>query len=533
MIYRYLLACFLLCLGEVGCAQEVYLVSPGTEQKLKEHIHFTTSSPHSVGHIEIGKTQSGINQATWVYVKNALDYYREKKPVFIILELNTPGGEVYAAQKISDALKEIDTQSGIPVVCYVNNWAISAGAMLGYSCRFIAIAKDASFGAAEPVIASASGQMEAASEKVNSALRADFMNRAAFFGRNPLLAEAMVDKDVILVMRKGVVTKLDRESDIVKEGRNPDIVISNKGKLLTLDAEQMMRYGLADILLQPVKLVPITESEQSRGLWPASKSSLFQVPFFKEIPDCVIDAYQMDWKTRFFVFLSNPIVTSLLMLGLMVGFYMEMGSPGATLPIAVAFVCLFLLLLSSYALEAARFLEWILLFAGLSMVVFELLVPGFGFFGIIGAVFTVIGLLGMFLPSIGSISYEIDTNTLNAAGEVFMQRLGWLAATILIGFVLILVLARYITPSFSRFSKLVLRGEQDASLGFVAGGDVSRLPKPGTKAVVLATLRPAGKIQVGGDIFDAQSEGEFIEKGEEVVVQHVDGPRIFVERGDS
>ena len=107
---------------------------------------------------------------------------------------------MFAAQQISDALKELDTQYGIPVVAYINNWAISAGAMLAYSCRYIVVVKDASMGAAAPVIASETGEMKEASEKINSAMRADFAGgRARFFDRNPNIAEGMVDKDLILV----------------------------------------------------------------------------------------------------------------------------------------------------------------------------------------------------------------------------------------------------------------------------------------------------------------------------------------------
>ena len=80
-----------------------------------------------------------------------MDYYKKNPPLFLILELNTPGGEVFTAQKISDALKELDTQMDIPVVAYINTWAISAGAMIAYSCRYIAIVNDSSMGAAEPV----------------------------------------------------------------------------------------------------------------------------------------------------------------------------------------------------------------------------------------------------------------------------------------------------------------------------------------------------------------------------------------------
>src|SRR5207245_166319 len=121
---------------------------------------------NEIGHVLIDDRESGINQSTFLYVKAAMDEYKKSKPLFVILELNTPGGEVFAAQRISDALKELDTQYGIPVVAFVNNWAISAGAMLAYSCRFIVVTKDGAMGAAEPQTVEGT-KMEAASEKVN------------------------------------------------------------------------------------------------------------------------------------------------------------------------------------------------------------------------------------------------------------------------------------------------------------------------------------------------------------------------------
>ncbi|MFN4173641.1 MAG: serine protease, partial [Parachlamydiaceae bacterium] len=77
-------------------------------------IKFNKEGKNIIGRIVIDDRDSGISQATWIYVKAALDSYKASKPIFVILELNTPGGEVFAAQTISDALKELDTQYNIP-----------------------------------------------------------------------------------------------------------------------------------------------------------------------------------------------------------------------------------------------------------------------------------------------------------------------------------------------------------------------------------------------------------------------------------
>lgn len=508
------------------------LSEPSVVNELSKHIIYNQTGPNIIGHILIDDHSSGINESTWIYVKKALEFYKESKdikPIFVILELNTPGGEVYPAQQISDALKELDTQYNIPVVAYINNWAISAGAMLAYSSRFILAAKDASMGAAEPLIQDETGKMAAASEKVNSAIRTDFANRASFFNRDPNIAEAMVDKDIILVLRQGKIVRLDSEDQIRKSGLDPDIVISPKGKLLTLNAEQMLKLGVADMIIPPTKIEVITPQERESGKWSGSKSPIFHQPFFKDIPHPIISSYQMDWKTRFFVFLAHPVVSSILFFGLILGFYLEMSSPGFGVPAAIAFTCLFLIILSSLSLEIANWLEVILLLVGLLIILLELFVlPTFGLLGVIGIIFFFMGLFGMMLPGIGSVDFEFDTKTFNAAGEVFIKRLAWISGTLLAALAVIAILARYITPNFSAFRRFVLSGNEQN--GYIAGDNPSSLPQPGAKGEVVSTLRPSGKILINDSLYDAVSSGTFIEKGAQVIVVELDGSVIVVAR---
>lgn len=497
-----------------------------------QHIKFDPNGPNTIGRIYIGDHEDSINQSTWLYVKQALDTYKKSKPIFIILELDTPGGEVFAAQKISDALKEMDTQYNIPVVAFINNWAISAGAMLAYSSRFITVVKDGSMGAAEPVLANETGKMESASEKVNSAMRADFGSRASFFDRNPLIAEAMVDKDLILVLRDGKMTKLDNENQIRTTAPHPDIVISPKGKLLTLNSEQLIEYGVADLLLPPKQLPLITPEEKKAGEWPAGKSLLFQAPFFSAIPNATVHSYQMDWKTRFFVFLAGPVVSSLLFMGLLIGAYLELNHPGLSFPGVVAGVCLFLIILSSLSLEIANWLEVIFLLTGITLLLLELFVlPTFGILIFIGALLALAGIVGMLVPGISSVDVEPNTQVLNAAGQFVMQRVAWLSGAFVLSGIIIALLARYAMPKFAGFHRLVLSGdEQDASRGFVAGENPKDLPQPGTEGEVFATLRPAGKIIVKDQLFDAMSYGALIESGEKIVVIRLEGNVIIVNR---
>jgi membrane-bound ClpP family serine protease len=398
--------------------------------------------------------------------------------------------------------------------------------MLAYSCRFIGIVKDATMGAAEPVLAGEGGQMQSASEKINSALRADFANRAGFYERDPLIAEAMVDKDILLITRHAKVIRLSDEKEILPT----DKVITAKGKLLTLDAKEMIEYGVADFQVDPKKLLPITEEEELAGKWPASKSLLFSHPFFEAIPGTVVDAFKMDWRLAFMAFLASPAVSSMLFLGLMLGFYMELNSPGFGLPGTVGIICLFFIVLSSFALEAVTWLEVIILLTGVILLGVELfIIPGFGFTGITGIILMIGALFALMLPSVSMVDFDFATETLNPAGEVFMERLAWLCGSFILGVIAIALLARYVMPRFYLFNRLVLAGEQNASEGFVAVDEQIVLPSAGEKGVVAATLRPAGKVWIDSELYDAVSSGHYLEKGTEVTVLYTEGSKIVVE----
>lgn len=496
------------------------------EASLKEHVHFDATRPR-VGLIKLDDRGEAISQATWIYVNRALAHFKETKPAAIILQLNSPGGEVFAAERIADALKEMDTQFGIPVICYIDNWAISAGAMLAYSCRYIVVAKNASMGAAEPITMGEGGKPETASEKVNSALRTDFANHAKFFERNPNIAEAMVDKDIILVQRDGKIIKLDKEDQVLKD----DVMISPKGKLLTLNAEQLIEYGVADMTIMPASLPLLTLEEAESGHYPLAKTSLIQIPYFQSLPNIVLEEFYANWQTSFLAFLATPAMSSILFMAMLIAIYMELSSPGIGVPGVVALISLFLLLLSSFALEAIHMLEPILLAFGLVLIALEIFFfPTLGILGVVGALFVVVGLAGMLLPGLELVSYETDG--FNAAGEYVLHRLTWLSGAFLVALSVIILLSRYMWPKLGLAKRLVLSEDMQSSaavVGSLPESPLSALPKLGSSAIVTATLRPAGKVAVGSCEYDAISTGGFIAEGVTVRIVRIEGFKVVVE----
>jgi membrane-bound ClpP family serine protease len=155
--------------------------------------------------------------------------------------------------------------------------------------------------------------------------------------------------------------------------------------------------------------------------------------------------------------------------------------------------------------------------------------PGFGIPGVLGILFTVAGLLLMLLPQVSLVDFTLDPEQMTVAMTEFFSRLGWLCLSMLAGFVIIYLLAKFVMPKFSRFSKLVLTGdEQDSSRGYVSGPQIDTLPKVGSKGTASSPLRPSGKVSIEDTLYDAMSEGGFIEKGTTVYILRYEGSKMIV-----
>ncbi len=496
------------------------------QEKFKTSVSYSDSGENLIGYLHIGHKRP-INQATYIYTKFALKDFVKKGVCCVVLDLDTPGGEVLAALKIVDLLQKMDVHYHIPVIAFIDNWAVSAGAMLAYSCRFIGSIPSSLMGAAEPVILGQGGQMAPASEKVNSAIRAEFANIASFYGRNPLIAEAMVDKDLILVLRNHEIVKLRHESDVIHSGSSPDVMISERGKLLTLHAKQMVDLGIADFEVPYQSLLTVTEKERNQGLWPASKMLAFEEPTLKKIPYAMMVDYR-DWRITFFTVLTHPIVATLLFIGLVIGFYMEINTPGFGIPGSIALTCLVLILISSFASQAVNWIEMIILCIGLVLLTVELFViPGFGIIGIMGILLTIIGLFALMLPGIDRLNF-LEPGTFELVGVVFVERLAWLCGGLIFALVMIILMAHFFSHRFFRFSKLILKGEQEKRKGYVSGAPREWIPEIGELGETVTPLRPSGKVHVGENLFDAVCLTGYLETNCAVEVVKIEGSKVIV-----
>lgn len=187
-------------------------------------------------------------------MEKALAEAAEEGPLFILLEMDTPGGRTDLVQRICGA---IAGTGSCEVVGFVNGGpyggAISAGAAAALACDKIYMANGTSIGAATVVGLSEKGPTDikktfgdTVGEKLSSAWQAYLASLAEHNRRPGLLARAMIDKDIEVIE----VSEADRKLFIEPFNRRPEQRVvhtwSKKGSLLTLTAAEAVKCGIGD-----------------------------------------------------------------------------------------------------------------------------------------------------------------------------------------------------------------------------------------------------------------------------------------------
>jgi len=131
-----------------------------------------------------------IYPATWRKVEKAVKEAEESNAAYLIINLNTYGGAVDAADSIRTKL--LNTQ--VPTIVYINNNAASAGALISLACDSIYMSPGAKIGAVT-VVNQTGIKMP---DKYQSYMRATMRATAEVQGRDPQIAEAMVDESIVI-----------------------------------------------------------------------------------------------------------------------------------------------------------------------------------------------------------------------------------------------------------------------------------------------------------------------------------------------
>ncbi|MCV9385886.1 NfeD family protein [Reichenbachiella ulvae] len=411
------------------------------------------------------KLDAEIDPRTNRYTELALDKAEEMKADLVVIEMDTYGGALNDADDIRTRVLELE----IPIYVFINKDAASAGALISIACDSIYMAKGASIGAATVVTQDGS----AAPDKYQSYMRSIMRSTAEATGRNPRIAEAMVDQTI--------------EVDS----------ISTEGKVITFSTSEAIKYGFCEAQVDDLKEI-------------VSRSGIEEYELYE---------YELSMSERIVSIFINPFVSGILIMVILGGIYFELQTPGVGFPILAALVALVLYFIPYYMNGLAEYWEMALFFIGLVLIALEIFViPGFGIAGISG-IFLSVGSLVLIMVNNDFFDFSF-VPTGNIAVAAMTALLGLIGA-----FIVMFIGGVRLTQS-KAFDRIALPNVLDSKAGYTSNFKTeSFIGKTGNTYTI---LRPSGKVMIEDAIYDASSRGEYIDKDTEIEVIAEEGNYLKV-----
>ena len=450
-----------------------------------------------------------IDRALTVFVRRSLEAAESSGAAYIIIEINTFGGLVESALQIATLIgsAEAETVAYIPAIPESTGVSWSAGALISFACDRIFMAPGTSMGAAAPVYQSADG-MTAAEEKTVSAVRAQMAALAEKNGYPKTAALAMVDSDIELIetfingeLRLVQADELDllkeeteASGGTFKKGRT----ISAEGKLLTLTANEMLKYG-------------ISSGE------PSNRNELYRL---LELGSPHAEEASSSMPDRLIAILTGSALTTILIILGLGALYMEITSPGFGIPGTLAIIIFAVIFISNGMLGYVSSLEILLFIAGIALLAVEIfLIPGFGAAGISGILLIAASLL---LSQQGFVLPEFEWQT-----EILNRNLLTVGTGIFGSIILMAVLVQFF-PRIKFLNRLILQTSQQQNEGYSIQQPGDAEAMIGKRGRAVTTLRPSGKAAFDGEIIVVEADGGFVEEGSGVIIIGMDSNRTIV-----
>lgn len=422
-----------------------------------------------------------IGPKVWRLAEKSFAEADEVNADYILIRMNTYGGMVVYA----DSLRSLILNQKKPVWVFIDNNAASAGALISIACDKIYMREGANIGAA--TVVNQSG--EAMPDKYQSYMRSMIRATAQAHGkdtlvsgqdtvyrwkRDPRIAEAMVDQTIFI------------------EG------VSDSGKIVTFTPHEALKYGFCDGIAENVE----------------------EVLKLEKVEHYTLQSYVPTVMDKVIGFLINPVLQGLLIMVIVGGIYFELQTPGIGFPLAAALIACLLYFAPLYLEGIASNWEILAFIIGVVLLLLEIFViPGFGITGISGIVLIVGALV---FAAIDKVSFAFPGNIASAV----IRSLFLVISCALVALGLSMWLgSRLLT---SRKLAFALHAEQKAEDGYV-GVDMSIQAVVGRSGKTITDLRPAGKVRIGRDIYDAVSLlGDYIAKDHPVTVKKYQSGQVYV-----
>ena len=347
-----------------------------------------------------------IDKAAQRMVVEGLDRAAKSNADYILLDLDTYGGAVDAADSIRSAILRCDT----PVLAYVNMQAASAGALISIACDSIYMKTGSSIGAA--TVVDQSGNVMP--DKYQSFMRGMMRSTAQATGRDPKIAESMVDT----------------------------------ANVLSLTPEEAIKVGYCEGVYE-------SELEVMEAV---ADDNEFTVRNMED---------DLTWVDRLIDLLLNPILQSIFMMMIIGGIFVEIRTPGIGLPLVTAIVGAVLYFAPGYIGNLVEHWEILLFVVGLILIGIELFViPGFGVCGISGIVCVVVALAFSMVDNIELYRWD---GTLNLSPLIKPVGIVVFSATAAIFGSVWLVRKLYPTSSFDKIALRQEMKADEGFVGVVSG----------------------------------------------------------------
>lgn len=393
------------------------------------------------------------------FLERAFRDAEEADARLIVLDIDTLGGRVDSAEEIGKLIR----QSPVETVAFVHGRAVSAGSYIALNANRIVMEPGSSIGAAA-VVDGRGDEVESA--KIVSHWASEMRAAAELRGRNPQIAEGMVDKNLAVDMPKIQRTVA-------------------KGEIVSLTAEEALKVGYAE------KVTP----------------DLNEVIAFAGVKDPVLIAFEPTFSEKLARFLVDPVIMTLLLLVGIAGVMIELFAPGFGVPGLLGIAGFGLYFFGHYVAGFAGGEDVTLFIIGIVLLAIEIFVPSFGILGILGIISIISGV----------VMAAFDTqNALLSLGIAVVL------AAIVIGLFIKFFKHKGI------WNRFILKEALTSEQGYVSQASKEHLL--GAEGVTVTPLRPAGTAAIGDEKVDVVTEGEFIAVHTRIRVVKVEGPRVVVKQ---
>ncbi|HKK62973.1 MAG TPA: NfeD family protein [Bacteroidales bacterium] len=457
---------------------------PGLSDSISEGAQKDTIGEKKVPLVYVYEIKEMIAKPIWRTTKLAFAEARELGADLVLIDMNTYGGEVSAA----DSIRTFILNSEIPVYVFINDNAASAGALISIACDSIYMKPSAKIGAA--TVVNQSG--EQVPDKFQSYMRATMRATAEAQGKDTVV----VNGDTSLVWR--------RDPAIAEAMVDPKLFVpgvSDTGQVLTFTATEAVENGFCEGIIN-------------------TRKELLELV---EIEEYTLKEYNPSRMDKIIGFLISPYVSSILIMVIIGGIYFELQSPGIGFPIAASALAALLYFAPLYLEGMAEYWELLIFILGIILLLVEVFViPGFGVAGAAGVLAVIFGLAMSMVNNDVLRDFEFTGEGMN----LLMRSFGVVTVSAVVGLsVSIWAASKVLTTN--TFARLVLGESQNTNEGYISV-DTNQRTLVGKTGTAYTVLRPSGKVQVDDEIYDGKAEFGLIEKGDEVKIIRYESGQVYV-----